>query len=129
MWRFSKSKGITEGFHNKMEMMTHRTYGHSSASFYVDNAFWNATTGPTSCCVNTSYSTSGSWTSSADSSVSPVPEPVSTLLLGIGLVGIGYSARRGRKMSIHNNELPATSAPGVGGNNSLGVGTRSRIVR
>ncbi len=27
MWRFSKSNGITEGFHNKMEMMSRRAYG------------------------------------------------------------------------------------------------------
>lgn len=27
MWRFGKSKGPTEGFHNKMEMMTRRAYG------------------------------------------------------------------------------------------------------
>lgn len=27
MWRYSKSNGITEGFHNKMEMMTRRAYG------------------------------------------------------------------------------------------------------
>lgn len=27
MWRFSKSNGITEGFHTKMEMMTRRAYG------------------------------------------------------------------------------------------------------
>ena len=27
MWRFSKTNGITEGFHNKMEMMTRRAYG------------------------------------------------------------------------------------------------------
>ena len=27
MWRFSKSNGITEGFHNKMEMMARRAYG------------------------------------------------------------------------------------------------------
>ena len=27
MWRFTKSNGITEGFHNKMEMMTRRAYG------------------------------------------------------------------------------------------------------
>ena len=26
MWRFSKSNGITEGFHNKMEMMSRRAY-------------------------------------------------------------------------------------------------------
>lgn len=27
MWRFSKSNGVTEGYHNKMEMMTRRAYG------------------------------------------------------------------------------------------------------
>ncbi|WP_372798003.1 ISL3 family transposase [Litorivivens sp.] len=27
MWRFTKSNGITEGFHNKMEMMSRRAYG------------------------------------------------------------------------------------------------------
>lgn len=27
MWRFNKSNGATEGFHNKMEMMTRRAYG------------------------------------------------------------------------------------------------------
>ena len=27
MWRFRKNNGITEGFHNKMEMMTRRAYG------------------------------------------------------------------------------------------------------
>ncbi len=27
MWRFSKTNGITEGFHNKMEMITRRAYG------------------------------------------------------------------------------------------------------
>ena len=27
MWRFSKSNGITEGFHNKMEMIPRRAYG------------------------------------------------------------------------------------------------------
>ncbi|WP_317929466.1 transposase [Halioxenophilus sp. WMMB6] len=27
MWRFSKSNGITEGFHNNMEMMSRRAYG------------------------------------------------------------------------------------------------------
>jgi transposase len=27
MWRFSKSNGITEGFHTKMEMMSRRAYG------------------------------------------------------------------------------------------------------
>ena len=27
MWRFSKNNGMTEGFHNKMEMMSRRAYG------------------------------------------------------------------------------------------------------
>jgi transposase len=27
MWRFSKSNGITEGFHTKMEMMSRRAFG------------------------------------------------------------------------------------------------------
>ena len=27
MWRFSKSNGITEGFHNKMEMLSRRAFG------------------------------------------------------------------------------------------------------
>ena len=27
MWRYDKSNGITEGFHNKMEMMSRRAYG------------------------------------------------------------------------------------------------------
>jgi transposase len=27
MWRFRKSNGITEGFHNKMEMISRRAYG------------------------------------------------------------------------------------------------------
>jgi len=27
MWRFSKSNGVTEGFHNKMEMISRRAYG------------------------------------------------------------------------------------------------------
>ena len=27
MWRFSRNNGITEGFHNKMEMMSRRAYG------------------------------------------------------------------------------------------------------
>ncbi len=27
MWRFTKSNGITEGFHNKMEMLSRRAYG------------------------------------------------------------------------------------------------------
>jgi transposase len=31
MWRFSKSNGITEGFHNKMEMISRRAFGGSSS--------------------------------------------------------------------------------------------------
>ena len=27
MWRFTKSNGITEGFHNKMELIKRRAYG------------------------------------------------------------------------------------------------------
>ena len=27
MWRFTRSNGITEGFHTKMEMMTRRSFG------------------------------------------------------------------------------------------------------
>ena len=27
MWRFSKNNGITEGFHNKMEVISRRAYG------------------------------------------------------------------------------------------------------
>ena len=27
MWRFSKSNGITEGFHPKMEMLSRRAFG------------------------------------------------------------------------------------------------------
>jgi len=27
MWRFSKSNGITEGFHTKMEMISRRAFG------------------------------------------------------------------------------------------------------
>ena len=27
MWRFSKTNGITEGFHTKMEMLSRRAYG------------------------------------------------------------------------------------------------------
>jgi len=27
MWRFSKSNGITEGFHTKMEMLSRRAFG------------------------------------------------------------------------------------------------------
>ncbi len=27
MWRFTKSNGITEGFHRKMKLIQHRAYG------------------------------------------------------------------------------------------------------
>jgi transposase len=27
MWRFKKSNGMTEGFHNKMELISRRAYG------------------------------------------------------------------------------------------------------
>ena len=27
MWRFSRSNGITEGFHNKMELISRQAYG------------------------------------------------------------------------------------------------------
>jgi transposase len=27
MWRFTRNNGITEGFHNKMEMISRRAYG------------------------------------------------------------------------------------------------------
>jgi len=27
MWRFTKNNGITEGFHNKMEMISRRAFG------------------------------------------------------------------------------------------------------
>jgi len=31
MWRFSKTNGITEGFHNKMEMISRRAFGFRKA--------------------------------------------------------------------------------------------------
>jgi len=34
MWRFSKGNGITEGFHNKMEMMSRRAYGFRNVENY-----------------------------------------------------------------------------------------------
>jgi transposase len=34
MWRFSKSNGITEGFHNKMEMINRRAYGFRNFNNY-----------------------------------------------------------------------------------------------
>lgn len=34
MWRFSKSNGITEGFHNKMEMLSRRAFGFRKFSNY-----------------------------------------------------------------------------------------------
>ncbi len=45
MWRFSKSNGITEGFHNKMEMMSRRAYGFRNFENYrlrvVVHCGWN----------------------------------------------------------------------------------------
>jgi hypothetical protein len=34
MWRFSKNNGITEGFHNKMEMIARRAYGFRNVNNY-----------------------------------------------------------------------------------------------
>jgi transposase len=34
MWRFSKSNGITEGFHNKMEMISRRAFGFRNFNNY-----------------------------------------------------------------------------------------------
>jgi transposase len=34
MWRFTKSNGITEGFHNKMEMISRRAYGFRNFNNY-----------------------------------------------------------------------------------------------
>ncbi len=45
MWRFSKSNGITEGFHNKMEMMSRRAYGFRNFENYrlrvLTHCGWN----------------------------------------------------------------------------------------
>jgi transposase len=34
MWRFSKNNGITEGFHNKMEMISRRAFGFKNFDNY-----------------------------------------------------------------------------------------------
>ena len=34
MWRFSKSNGITEGLHNKMEMLSRRAFGFKNFENY-----------------------------------------------------------------------------------------------
>ena len=34
MWRFTKSNGITEGFHNKMEMISRRAFGFKNFENY-----------------------------------------------------------------------------------------------
>ena len=34
MWRFSRSNGITEGFRNKMEMISRRAYGFRNLENY-----------------------------------------------------------------------------------------------
>ena len=45
MWRFSKSNGITEGFHNKMEMISRRAYGFRNFENYrlrvLTHCGWN----------------------------------------------------------------------------------------
>jgi len=45
MWRFSKSNGITEGFHTKMEMMSRRAYGFRNFENYrlrvLTHCGWN----------------------------------------------------------------------------------------
>ena len=45
MWRFSKSNGVTEGFHNKMEMMSRRAYGFRNFENYrlrvLTHCGWN----------------------------------------------------------------------------------------
>ena len=35
MWRFTKSNGITEGFHTKMEMLSRRAFGFRNFENYV----------------------------------------------------------------------------------------------
>jgi transposase len=34
MWRFTKSNGITEGLHNKMELISRRAYGFKNFDNY-----------------------------------------------------------------------------------------------
>ena len=34
MWRFTRSNGITEGFHNKMEVLQRQAYGFRNFSNY-----------------------------------------------------------------------------------------------
>jgi len=34
MWRFSRSNGITEGFHNKMEVLSRQAYGFRNLNNY-----------------------------------------------------------------------------------------------
>ncbi|MDE2057068.1 MAG: transposase, partial [Betaproteobacteria bacterium] len=45
MWRFSKSNGITEGFHTKMEMMSRRAFGFRNFENYrlrvLTHCGWN----------------------------------------------------------------------------------------
>lgn len=45
MWRFTRSNGITEGFHTKMEMMTRRAYGFRNFKNYrtrvLTHCGWN----------------------------------------------------------------------------------------
>jgi transposase len=39
MWRFSKSNGITEGFHTKMEMISRRAFGFRNFENYRMRVF------------------------------------------------------------------------------------------
>lgn len=45
MWRFTKSNGITEGFHTKMEMLARRAYGFRNFENYrmrvLAQCVWN----------------------------------------------------------------------------------------
>ncbi len=48
MWRFTKSNGITEGFHTKMEMLSRRAYGFRNFENYrmrvLAQCGWNGVT-------------------------------------------------------------------------------------
>jgi transposase len=48
MWRFTKSNGITEGFHTKMEMLSRRAFGFRNFENYrlrvLAQCGWNGVT-------------------------------------------------------------------------------------
>ena len=50
MWRFTKSNGITEGFHTKMEILSRRAYGFRSFENYrmrlLAQCGWNGVINP-----------------------------------------------------------------------------------